>query len=107
MRILTAYRQEGTALDRDAGGMQGVGERIRGVGCDAIRGQGDVRRLVVVYYVISGGVGHVLYLSVQGFQVGPQRGPYLISIRTTVANLEEGDGLHIYRFHPLLVILMH
>jgi len=31
-------------LDRDASGVQGVGERAGGIGRDAIRGQGDVRR---------------------------------------------------------------
>jgi len=42
--LLIAHGQERMPLDGDAGGVQGVGERAGGIGRDAIRGQGDVRR---------------------------------------------------------------
>ncbi len=37
MLLLTAHGQEGVPLDRDASGVQGVGERAGGIGRDVIR----------------------------------------------------------------------
>jgi len=53
MRLLPAHGQEGEALDRDANGVQGVGERANVVSRDAIRGQSDARRYRVACCIMT------------------------------------------------------
>jgi len=64
--LLTTHGQEGVPLDRDAGGVQRVGERAGGTGRDVIRGQSDVHRHVgASRRVVSVCISHVRHLVLQ------------------------------------------